>query len=371
MTNENNMALPNDLPATLDNRSEAGLVDATSLVKTELEVATQNAHKYPRSIKLFRDKAMTLATINEDVAESCFYVLPRAGKTIEGPGIRLAEIVGSCWGNIRYGARVVGQTDEYITAQGVATDLENNVSMSIEVSRRIRTREGKKYNDDGIVNAGNAACAIALRNAIFKVVPKVFVDEIYQQAKVVAVGKASTIQQRKDKAFMAFAKMGVSKEKVLSVLGKKGDNEIDLADIEKLIGMHTAIKEGTSTVDEIFNLVPDADELKPKKKSEAKTIEVVFEQPDVQPETIVQETQKSGSTPNAGVEKKTAEPAVDPATIPMTKDTDSALMGVIISKKIVKTKIDQIVKERYGLDSRSKLTEAEAIDLIAFLKESK
>jgi hypothetical protein len=336
-----------------------GFSDAMSLVKTELETSVEQAHKFPRSIAKFRTNAMTLATLNEEVAESCFYVLPRGGKTIEGAGIRLAEIVGSSWGNLRYGARVVSVSEDFVTAQGVAHDLENNVSMTIEISRRIKDKYGKRYNDDMIVMTGNAACAIALRNAIFKVVPKAFVDEILAQAKKVAVGNATTLQSRRDKALGYFAKMGVQKERVFGLLGKQGENEIDLADLEKLLGVHTAIKEGSTTIDEVFGLT--AEDLKPKKKNG-----VTHEVKKEESKTESKETKKDEKKPVPVAEIK--EIKIDD-TAPISEELNSKIIAISIEKKIPKTKLDEIIKEKFGAESRSKLMNMEASELVEILQK--
>jgi hypothetical protein len=56
----------------------------------------------------------------------------------------MAEIAVSCWGNVRYGARVIEETDRFIVAQGVCHDLETNVYNAIEVRRRITGRTGRR-----------------------------------------------------------------------------------------------------------------------------------------------------------------------------------------------------------------------------------
>lgn len=50
----------------------------------------------------------------------------------------------------------------------------------------------------------------------------------------------------------AFGKMGVSKEKLLAKLERKAVEDISLEDLETLIGLHTAIKSGDTTIDEQF-----------------------------------------------------------------------------------------------------------------------
>jgi hypothetical protein len=222
---------------------------------SEIDVQIATAHRYPRSIERFKKMALAIATSDQETAESCFYVLPRGGKSIEGPGVRLAEIIGSSWGNMRYGARIVGEDDKFIIAHGMAHDLERNVAMTIEVRRRITDKYGKKYNDDMISTTANAACSIALRNAIFKVVPKAFIDSIYKAAKKVAVGDTQTLNDRRHKMMDYFGKMGVSKDRVFAAMGINGIEDVNLEILEKLIGLSTAIKDGDINVDAAFPII--------------------------------------------------------------------------------------------------------------------
>ena len=144
--------------------AEEGLVSAISRSEIDQQIAT--ARRYPRSIKRFRDEALQMVTLSESVAEQCIYALPRDGKTIEGPSARFAEVVASAWGNCRAGARVINDAGEFVTAQGVFHDLERNVAITYEVQRRITDKHGKRYKADMIGVTANAACSIALRNAI-------------------------------------------------------------------------------------------------------------------------------------------------------------------------------------------------------------
>lgn len=241
-----------------------------SLSRAEIDVQIATAHRFPRSVDRFKKEALSMATHDEETAASCFYKLTRKEadggvKVIEGPGVRLAEITGSCWGNMRYGARVVSEDDHFITAQGVAHDLERNVSTTIEVRRRISGKTGRKYSPDMIAVTANAACSIALRNAIFKVVPRVFVNSIYEAAKKTAIGNATTLVERRGKMIDHFAKMGVSRDRILAVIGKPGIEDIDLTDLETLIGLSTSIKDGDMSVDEAFPAIIDiSDDKKPE-----------------------------------------------------------------------------------------------------------
>ena len=135
------------------------------LNKSEIDQQIATAHKYPRSIKRFRDEAQAMVTLNEKVASECIYALPRDNKVIEGPSARFAEVVASAWGNSRAGARVVSDQGDFVTAQGVFHDLERNVAITYEVQRRIVNKQGVRFKAGMIGVTANAACSVALRNA--------------------------------------------------------------------------------------------------------------------------------------------------------------------------------------------------------------
>lgn len=224
--------------------------------KSEVEAQLDAAHKYRRSINRFRQEALSMATVTEEVAQSCIYSLPRGGKPITGPSVRLAEICASAWGNIHVGARPVEVGDTEVTSQGVAWDLERNFRVTVESKRRITGRDGKRFNDDMIIMTQNAANSIALRNAIFRVIPRAYVDAIYAKVREVAIGNASTLAGKRATILERLGKMGADLARVLNALGKAGIDDIGLEDLETLIGYGTAIKEGTKSVDDLFPAPP-------------------------------------------------------------------------------------------------------------------
>lgn len=226
---------------------------ALSLItKAEIDMQISTAKAFPRSLKMFLDKAMSMATISEEVAASCNYALPRGGRSLEGPSVRLAEIVCSTYGNIRAGARVIANDGKTITAQGICHDLETNNSITVEVKRKITDKNGKTYNEDMQVVTGNAACAIAYRNAVFKVVPSALVQEVYDKAKEVARGTAETLVAKRDKAIRYFHDMGVKDAQICEQLEIKKVEDIDLDKLATLRGMVTLIKNGESTISDLF-----------------------------------------------------------------------------------------------------------------------
>jgi hypothetical protein len=230
--------------------AESGTV--ALLNKSEIDMQIATAHKYPRSIAQFRRDVMDMVTISEQVAQECIYALPRDGKMIEGPSARFAEVVASAWGNGRAGARVVNDQGDFVTAQGVFHDLQKNVAITYEVQRRITNKSGKRFSPDMIGVTANAACSIALRNAILKGVPKAFWSDMYEGARKTAMGDVKTLPTRRAEAFKALLNYGITKEQVLAKLGLTGEADIGQEQLLALRGILTAIKDGDTTPELAF-----------------------------------------------------------------------------------------------------------------------
>lgn len=223
-----------------------------AITRGEIDIQIATARRYPRDVAKAMQNAIKLATYDEEIAEACFYSLPRGGKRIEGPSIRLAEILASCWGNLRYGSRMLEEGDRFVTALGFAHDLETNTAFAGAVQRRITNKSGSRYDDDMIGVTANAAQAIAQRNAIGKVVPRVYLERILRQVKAVAVGDASTFASRRDRVIERYGKMGVAVEQVLARVERSDVESITGEDLELLIGLGTAVKEGMISIDDAF-----------------------------------------------------------------------------------------------------------------------
>jgi hypothetical protein len=241
-----------------------------AITKAELDQQITTARAYPRSITGFQKESMEIVRLNEDIAKECVYMLPRDGKIIEGPSSRLAEIVASCWGNCRASARVVNEDAEFITAQGVFHDLERNVAISMEVRRRITTKNGGRYGADMIATTGNAACSIALRNAVFKGIPKAYWRQAFTHAKAVMAGDPNTLDARR-KQWIDFLKAkGVPEANIYATLEVPGRADIGMEHLAILEGIQNAVKEGDTTFAEAFGVKTNGEKPRPAAAAIAK-----------------------------------------------------------------------------------------------------
>jgi hypothetical protein len=251
------MSTPQSQQSEWENPEEGEVITDVMVMspetRAEVDIQISTAKRYPRSIRHFKQQALEMATFDDETAEGCFYSLPRGGKPIEGPSARLAEIVLSAWGNVRADAKVVGVDDKEITAEAMTWDLEKNVAIRVQIKRRITDKFGKRFKDDMITVTGNAACSIALRNSVFKVIPMVYTKAIYQEARRVAIGDVQTLASKRALMVQHFQKMGVTDKQIFAVVGKENIEEIGLDELAALKGLATAIKDGDVTVDDAFS----------------------------------------------------------------------------------------------------------------------
>src|ERR1700754_457466 len=82
--------------------ADAPMGNIAMIQGAEIDQQIATAKKYPRSLTKFVEQTKGLVAMDESIAESCIYALPRGGKMIKGPSARFAEIIASQWGNARY-----------------------------------------------------------------------------------------------------------------------------------------------------------------------------------------------------------------------------------------------------------------------------
>lgn len=223
--------------------------------KAAIDTQVSTARRFPRNLLSAVEEISALVSMDMQTAKECGYAVPRAGKVITGPSVHLAKIVAQSWGNIRSSSRVVSIDDKTLTSEAVCWDLEKNIAIQVSVKRSIMTKTGR-MNNDMITVTGNAANSIALRNAIFAVVPKAVWSKGYAVAQKTITGDLSTeeklIAKRKQVVQKLIDVYKVTEEEVLSSIGKQSVSHINADDIVVLTGIGQAIKDGDTTVKQAF-----------------------------------------------------------------------------------------------------------------------
>jgi hypothetical protein len=241
-----------------------------ALERASIDVQIATARKYERSLKKFQTRALEMATLDFETSESCIYSRPvgkeknAAGEWVqkfaEGASIRMAEIVAACYGNIRVGARIIEQTERYVTCEGYAHDLESNYAAKSEVREATIKKDGTPYDERMRAVIAKATLSKAFRDAVFKVVPKALCKTVIDEAKKVVIGDSTTLEDRRKKAAEWVKNKSIDEARVFGALGVKGWTEVGLEQLAVLTGLRTSIKDGEVTADEAFPPVAKAPE---------------------------------------------------------------------------------------------------------------
>jgi len=232
-----------------------GALEVMERAQIDLQIAT--AKRYPRTLSRVKAEMMTFATLDEETASSCFYTIPRGGKVIQGPSVRLAEIAFSCWTNVRAATRILETVTDgptpHVVVQSMAFDLEKNTSVMMEKRRRITKKKNKGAPDEDDINlAANACAAIAFRDAVLKVVPKALITPVCQAAMRVAVGEVKSLATKRTAVIKRLNQMGITEDRILAAVECAKVDDIGLDQLGTLIGLGTALKDGETTVEEAF-----------------------------------------------------------------------------------------------------------------------
>lgn len=232
--------------------AEVMLTTAQEQTRAEYDVSIATAHRFPRSIKKFFERAESLATATPEIAASCEYAKPVGGQRVKGPSARLAEIVAACYGNMRVQARIISENEHEVVAQGIAHDLETNVAHSTEAAVSLLKRDGGRVGAEQVMTARAAACSKARRNATFLAVPIALCLPIIAAARKVAAGDAKTLPERRRAQLDWFAKQGIKPTAVFAWLGVKGEEDIGLEHMADMLAAVNAAKEDGTSLAAIF-----------------------------------------------------------------------------------------------------------------------
>ena len=250
------------LPAAMESGNQSL---AVQLAMAELNQDVVTARSFPRSVATVMRNITELVMLDEQTAKECVYAVPRDGKTIRGPSIRLAEIIASQWGNCHCASRIVhiDRIEKYVESEGIFHDLETGLKRTARTRKAIAKRDGSVYTLDMIMTAGNAAASIGMREAILKGVPKAVWRQAYEHAEKVIRGDVSTLVERRGEAMKALLGIGVTAERVFAAIGVAGMEEIGLDELADLFTMYQGVKNGDTNVDDVFPAIRSKGEDQP------------------------------------------------------------------------------------------------------------
>jgi hypothetical protein len=222
--------------------------------KASIDIQVSTAKAFPRDIRRATENSLYTATMDVETAETCTYAVPRGDKSITGPSVYLARILMQNWGNLRGESKVTEEGQTTVTSEAIVWDLENNFAIKCTVKRSIMTKNGR-MNADMITVTGNAANAIALRNAAFNVIPRAITDKVYKAVQDKIIGDEEKFDKRLKDVLAGFKKVYDKDEKeVIALVGKKELDQITKGDLVVLVGVARTLKDGEVNADLVFKV---------------------------------------------------------------------------------------------------------------------
>lgn len=217
------------------------------------------AKRFPRDMTKAHADLMA-ACKSKAFAEKAFYAKPQGGSTVKGPSIRMAEEVARVYGNCQYGHRELSRDSKKSEIEVYFWDMENNNynKRQITVMHVIDTREGPKpMRDQSQIDMKiNNIASKQVRGLILAGVAKWLVeDAVAECAKTIAGNNEEPLESRVRKMTQAFAKFGVTTERLEKHLGHKLD-QTTLDEVVDLQGMFNSLRDGTPA-SELFPLEDD------------------------------------------------------------------------------------------------------------------
>ena len=213
------------------------------------------AKRFPRDQALAYQRVME-ACSRPGLAEEAMYAFPRAGQTVTGPSIRLAEELARNWGNIDYGIRELSRKPGESEMEAYAWDLETNTitSQKFTVKHVRDTRQGRQDLTDerDIYELGANLGARRLRSRLLAILPPDLVEAAVDRCKATLQGNVEVpLADRVRMLVEAFAGLGVSVSLLERYLGKP-TAEVLPEELADLRAVYKSIKDGTARASEFF-----------------------------------------------------------------------------------------------------------------------
>jgi len=239
---------------------------AIKLAAAVLDKRIMTARQFPRSIARFKAEAIALLQQDIETARAAEYSKPVGDGHVRGPSIRLAEVAVMCWTNIEVEIAEPIVSDRSVTVQAFAWDLERNIRVPGISTTTILRKDGRtRFPQHMIETTILATASKARRNAICAVIPRAYINDLMEAARIVADKHQKPLEQVRVDMIETFAKVyKVSAAQVFKHLGVEGVDDIKAEHIHELRGVFNALKEG-EPIDTFFEAEKTAIELAKEK----------------------------------------------------------------------------------------------------------
>jgi hypothetical protein len=191
------------------------------------------------------------------LADQAVYAFPRGGKLVNGPTIRLAEVLAQKYGNVHIEITILKQDADQTEAVATAIDMQSNyvVSQGFIVPHVRSTKETKKKLTDErdirelVQNIGSRV----LRGCILRVIPGDITEAALAQCKKTQESSDVPVKEQIRNMVKAFDELGIKVEHLEKRLGHNLDATIS-AEIVTLKGIYKSIKDGMADREDFFDI---------------------------------------------------------------------------------------------------------------------
>jgi len=240
------------------------------------------ARQFPRDEQAAKRRILN-ACNRKELARQAIYKYARGGSNIEGPSIRLAEVLAQSWGNIEYGVNELEQRDGESIVEAFAWDLETNTRQTkrFSVPHTRHTKAGsRKLTDPRDIYENNAnQGARRLRACLLGVIPGDIIDAAVDACKRTAVSNTDVSTETIAKVIASFEPFGVFRHHIEARIQRNVD-AIDAYYINELRTIYASLKDGMGEPSDYFDMDAKPKQAglgkkadKPKKESKTTTIE--------------------------------------------------------------------------------------------------
>jgi len=260
------------------NQQQQGNVLAQASSSREMEEVKGQifmARQFPRNV--FQSEQRILdACKRPSLARTAVYRYPRGGAMVQGPSIRLAEVLAQNWGNIAFGVKELEQRNGESVAMAYAWDLETNVRQekvfTVPHSRKAKGTIAKLDDPRDIYELVANNGARRLRSCILGVIPGDIVEQAVEECnKTLAGDNKGPLKDRIANALKSYKNTyKVTQEMIEDRFGYNAEAFTEV-DYVELINIFNSLKDGVSKVEDWF-------EKKASKKSNSQLTEAFKEE---------------------------------------------------------------------------------------------
>lgn len=258
--------MTDNLPATTgpftQPASQATAIEQASRV-AEVQARVTVAQAVPRDINRAQ-AAMREVCSTPALAQRAFFSYPKAGETVEGPSIKLAEELARVWGNLEFGLSELRRDDETGESEmmAFAWDVQHNTrtTRTFIVKHAIDTRRGRKRLSElrDITANNNNFGGRAMRECIYKVLPSWFREDAERLCRETLASQASP--EKITAMVTAYDKAHVPVEQLEAKVGRSRSKWTP-QDYAQLTTLYQSLVNREITRDEAFP-EPESDTLK-------------------------------------------------------------------------------------------------------------